>query len=57
MLVLAAGALIILLRPKDCLTEEAISLWSETTIVDRLRLGHLTIGPGENLLWGGEADP
>src|SRR5262249_22521088 len=52
-LVLAAVALPVLCRTEDALAEQAILLRLERTVVDGLRLRHLAIAPGANLLGAG----
>ena len=47
-LVLAAVAVPVLHRPEDALAEQAVPLGLEGTVVDRLRLGDLPVGPGAN---------
>src|SRR5690606_22338676 len=49
-LVLAAQALIVLDRTKNARTEQTVTLGLERTVVDRLRLFDLAVGPGQNLL-------
>src|SRR6202012_5412988 len=56
-LVLAAQALIVLDRPEDARTEQAVALGLEGTVVDGLRLFDLAVGPGQNLLGGRDRDP
>ncbi len=48
--VFAAIALVVSLRSKDGFTEQAIFFGPQTSVVDCLRLGHLTIGPRKDLL-------
>src|SRR6202020_3240667 len=55
-LVLAAVALPVLGRTEDALTEEAVLLWLQRAVVDRLWLCDLTGTPRTDLLRGGEAD-
>ncbi len=55
-LVLAAVALPVLGRTEDPLVEEAVLLRLERAVVDRLRLGHLTLGPLADLVGAGERD-
>jgi hypothetical protein len=55
-LVLAAIALPVLGRTEDALAEEAVLLGLEGSVVDGLRLRHLTARPAPDLLRGGEAD-
>ena len=45
LLVLAAEALPVLRRTEDALTEQAVLLGPERSVVDRLRLGDLTVRP------------
>src|SRR5690606_12818386 len=49
-LVLAAQALIVLDRTKNSRAEQTVTLGLERTVVDRLRLFDLAVGPGQNLL-------
>ena len=49
-LVLAAGALIVLRRTKDTLTEQAVALWLIGTVVDGLRFGNLAEAALEDVL-------
>ena len=49
-LVLAAGAFPVLLGTEDALAEQAVPLRTQRAIVDRLRLGHFTVRPVQNLL-------
>ena len=49
-LVLAAVALEVLGGPEDLLAEEAVLLRLQGAVVDGLRLGHLAVGPGADLL-------
>ena len=51
LLVFAAVALKVLGRPEDRLAKQPVFLRSKPTIVDRLRFGHLTMGPLQNLFW------
>src|SRR5579883_1112870 len=44
-LVFAAVALEVLGRTEDLLAEQAVLLRLQRTVVDRLRLGHLAVGP------------
>jgi len=55
-LVLAAHAFVVLDRPEDARAEQAVALGLESAVVDRLRLLHLAVGPGADLLRRGEAD-
>ncbi len=55
-LVFAAVALEVLRGTEDLLAEEAVLLGLERAVVDRLRLGHLAIGPGTDLFRAGEGD-
>ena len=55
-LVLATGALPVLGRTKNLLTEEAIFLWLQRAVVDGLRLLHLTARPRTNLFVRRELD-
>src|SRR3712207_4648691 len=55
-LVLAAVALPVLGRTEDALAEQAILLGLERAVVDGLRLGDLTRGPGPDLLGRRETD-
>src|SRR5690606_2793890 len=55
-LVLAAVALPVLLRAEDALVEETVLLRLEGAVVDRFGLLHLAVGPGANLVRGGEPD-
>src|SRR5207244_3945430 len=55
-LVLAAVALPVLRRTEDLLAEEPVLLRLERAVVDRLRLLHLAVGPGENVTGRGEID-
>src|SRR6516225_2215292 len=56
-LVLAAQAFVVLDRPEDACAEQAVTLGLEGTIVDRLRLLDLAVGPGKNLLRARDGDP
>jgi len=49
-LILAAVALPVARRAKDGLAEQAVLLRTQPAVVNRLRLGHFTIGPRANLL-------
>jgi hypothetical protein len=49
-LVLAAQALVVLRRAEDLGAEQAIPLRLEGAVVDGLRLLHLAVGPGADLL-------
>ncbi len=55
--VLAAIALPVLGGTKDRLAEQAILLGAQSTIVDRLWFGYLTVGPLENLFGRSQANP
>ena len=55
-LVLAAQALIVLDRPENLGAEQAVTLRLEGPVVDRLRLLHLAVGPGTDLLGRSEPD-
>src|SRR5207248_5622572 len=55
-LVLAAQALVILDRPEDAGAEQPVPLGLEGTIVDRLRLLDLAVGPGADALRAGDRD-
>src|SRR5262245_57122919 len=55
-LVLAAQALVVLDRPENLGAEQAVAFRFEGAIVDGLRLLHLAVRPGADLLRGGEAD-
>ena len=55
-LVLATGTLIVLRRTEDALAEQTVALGLICTVVDGLRLRHLTIGVFQNLLRRSEAD-
>src|SRR5690606_12108432 len=55
-LVLAAEALPVRDRPEDLRAEQAVALRLERPVVDRLRLGHLAVRPGEDLLRRRQAD-
>jgi hypothetical protein len=46
-----------LIGPKDAGAEQAVALWLEGPIVDRLRLFDFAEGPGKNLLGAGDRDP
>ena len=48
-LVLAAGALKILHRAKDALTEQPVHLWLQRPVVNRLRLRDLAVRPRQDL--------
>src|SRR5581483_1919296 len=56
-LVLAAGALPVLRRPKDALAEQAVALGLERPVVDRLGLGDLAARPRPDLLGRRQRDP
>ena len=49
-LVLAAEALPVGDRAEDLRAEQSVALRLERAVVDRLRLGHLAVRPGEDLL-------
>ena len=53
--VFSAKTLIIINGAKNLGTKESVSLWFEGSIVDGLRLFHLTKTPRENLLWAGNS--
>ena len=53
---LPAVALPVLDRSEDALAKEAIAFRLEGPVVDRLRLGDLSVTPGADLLGGGELD-
>ncbi len=55
-LVLAAVALPVLGRTEDLLAEQAVLLGLERAVVDRLRLLDLAVGPGADLVGGGQGD-
>ncbi len=55
-LVLAAEALPVLGGAEQPLTEQPVLLRAERAIVDGLRLGHLAVGPAENLLRRGDGN-
>jgi hypothetical protein len=55
-LVLAAQALVILDRAKDLGAEQAIALWFESAVVDRLGLLHFPKRPRTDLFRRGDAD-
>ncbi len=55
-LVLAAVAFPVLGGTEDALVEEAVLLRLERAVVDRLRLGHLSLGPLPDLVRAGERD-
>src|SRR3989304_9388930 len=55
-LVLAAQALPVGDGAEDLGAEEAVPLGLEGPVVDGLRLGDLTVGPGPDLLRAGQAD-
>src|SRR6185437_11000222 len=55
-LVLAAVALPVLRRTEDLLAEEPVLLRLERAVVDRLRLLHLAVRPGEDVPRGREID-
>ena len=55
-LVLAAQALPVGDRAEDFRAEQAVTLRLERAVVDRLRLGHLTVRPRQDLLGRREAD-
>ncbi len=54
--VFSAIALIIFGRAKDLSTEEPIFFRFESSIVNRLRLLDLSVGPRFNLFWRGDGD-
>ena len=54
LLVLTAVALPVLGRTEDALAEQAVLLGAECAVVDRLRLGHLAVGPLLDLLGRGQ---
>src|SRR5690606_24217672 len=56
-LVLAAQALIILDRTKDAGAEKTVTFGLERTVVNRLRLFDLAVGPGQNLLRACDRNP
>src|SRR6187401_189819 len=56
-LVLAAQALVILHRAEDARAEQPVALRLEGTVVDRLGFLDFPIGPGQNFLRAGDADP
>ena len=56
LLVLAAVALPVLGGSEDALAEQAVPLRLQGAVVDGLRLFHLAIGPGADLLRRGHAD-
>ena len=56
-LVLTAVALEVPDGTEDTLTEEAVTLGLVGTVVDGLRLEHLTAGVLQDLLWGGQRYP
>src|SRR2546428_760350 len=56
-LVLAAGALPVLLRSKDALAEQAVTLGLERAVVDGFGLGHFATRPRPDLIRRGEGDP
>src|SRR5215216_6781630 len=55
-LVLTAVALPVPRGAEDLLAEQAITLWLERPVVDRLRLLHFTMRPLANLVGRGQAD-
>src|SRR6185436_6324369 len=55
-LVLPAVALPVLRGPEDLLAEQAVLLGLERAVVDRLGLLDLAVGPGTELVRGGERD-
>jgi hypothetical protein len=55
-LILSTVTLPITCRPEDGLAEQAVLLWTQAAIIDRLRLRDLSIGPGKDLFRRGEAD-
>src|SRR5918994_890744 len=56
-LVLAAQAFVVLDRPEDAGAEQTVTLRLEGSVVDRLRLFDLAVGPGQNLLRARDRDP
>src|SRR5207244_12922219 len=56
-LVLAAGALPVLRRSEDPFAEQAIALRLQRSVVDRLRLRHLSTRPRPDLLRRRQGDP
>jgi hypothetical protein len=55
-LVLAAVALPVAGRTEDLLAEQAVLLRAQRSVVDRLGLLHLTVGPDPDLVGGGQPD-
>ena len=55
-LVLAAVALPVAGRPEDLLAEQAVLLGTQRAVVDRLRLLHLTVRPGADVVGRGQTD-
>ncbi len=55
-LVLAAQALVVLHRPEDLRAEQPVALRLEGPVVDGLRLLHLAVRPGPDLVRRGEPD-
>src|SRR5262249_34333053 len=55
--ILAAGALPVLFRPEDALTEQAVALGSIGPVVDGLGLLDLAERPAANVMRAGQADP
>jgi hypothetical protein len=53
---LAAEALPVRYRTEDLGAEQTVALGLERAVVDRLRLGDLTVGPRPDLLGTGQAD-
>ncbi len=49
-LVFTTVALVITAGAEDGFTEKTIFLWTQTTVVDGLRLGDLSVGPGEDII-------
>src|SRR5690242_2663190 len=56
-LVLAAGALPVLLWAEDALAEQPVALRLQCPVIDGLGLGDLTARPAPNLIRRGEGDP
>src|SRR6185503_7427687 len=54
--VLAARAFEVARGPEDALAEQAVALGLERAVVDRLRLLDLAVGPGRDLLRGGDRE-
>ncbi len=55
-LVLAAGAFPVTRGAEDPLAEEPVAFGAQRAVVNRLRLGHLAVGPVANLLGRGQGD-